>query len=102
MIIFFAYNSHNLPFQESIEMNQSPAPEVPIWAHFFCGWPLLLIAIGGAIGGGLGGLAYGVSISLFKTSLPLPVKLILPPIFGMLAVGLWLAIAIAINANLPR
>ncbi|MBI1249576.1 hypothetical protein GC197_17265 [bacterium] len=83
-------------------MQDSNSNQVPVWAHILCGWPLLLVAIGGAIGGGLGGLAYGVSISLFKTSLPMPLKIILPIGIGMLAVGLWVVIAVALGVFANR
>ena len=32
--------------------------EFPKYMHLVCGWPLVMIAFGGAIGGGLGGLAH--------------------------------------------
>ncbi|PQO32528.1 hypothetical protein DTL21_20170 [Bremerella cremea] len=72
---------------------------VPIWAHFLCGWPLILVAFGGAIGGGLGGMAYGISISLFQTSLPMMVKIVAPILIGIAAVGIWLSIAVTVAMN---
>ncbi|GAA4430020.1 hypothetical protein [Bremerella cremea] len=77
-------------------MNQSSTPQVPFWAHLLCGWPLFLVAVGGAVGGGLGGLAYGISISIFKTNVPMPVKIIAPVFIGMAAVVLYFVIAVAI------
>ena len=77
-------------------MNQTTTPQVPFWAHILCGWPLFLILVGGAIGGGLGGLAYGISISIFKTTVPMPVKIIAPMFIGMAAVVLYFVAAIAL------
>src|SRR6266481_4821615 len=50
---------------------------LPKWAHLLCGWPLVLVAFGGAIGGGLGGAAYGVNLMIYKSHLPLAVKVAL-------------------------
>lgn len=80
-------------------MGSPPKIPVPIWAHVLCGWPLILVAFGGAIGGGLGGLAYGISVSLFQTSLPLAVKIVAPILIGIAAVSVWLAIAVAISTS---
>lgn len=71
--------------------------KIPVWAYLICGWPLALVAIGGMIGGVCGGAAFGVNLSIWKSTMPLPVKLILIPIVGFGAIGLWLVIAIAIN-----
>src|SRR5580765_1399614 len=42
--------------------SESPAKtekaKLPPWAHVACGWPLVMVAFGGAIGGGLGAGAY--------------------------------------------
>ena len=72
-------------------------PKLPVSAHAMCGWPLLLVAIGGAIGGGLGGAAYGVNIMIYKSRLPVPAKIALNIIAGLSAIGIWLSIAMAIQ-----
>lgn len=89
--------------RESDQQAGLPAPEtkqkLPVSAHVLCGWPLLLIAIGGAIGGGLGGAAYGINISIYKSKLPGIAKAILNLIVGLAAIGIWIAIAAAIQAG---
>lgn len=35
------------------------------YEHLACGWPLVLVGIGGAIGGLCGGVAYGLSVKVF-------------------------------------
>ena len=85
----------NSPTQSDVQTDQ---PKLPIWAHLVCGWPLLLVAIGGAIGGGLGGAAYGVNVAIFRSALPTPLKVLLNLVTGMAAVGIWIAIAVAIQA----
>ncbi|MFO0923978.1 MAG: hypothetical protein U0905_15975 [Pirellulales bacterium] len=73
------------------------APKLPVAAHILCGWPLLLVAIGGAIGGGLGGVAYAVNVAIYKAQLPIALKVFLNLAVGFAAIGLWLSIAIAIH-----
>lgn len=82
--------------------SDATAAKLPAWAHLLCGWPLVLIAIGGAIGGGLGGAAYGINIAIYKSSLPLPLKIILNIITGLAAALIWLAAAIAIQTALQK
>jgi hypothetical protein len=33
------------------ELSVTPKPKLPLKVHLMCGWPLLLVAVGGAIGG---------------------------------------------------
>ncbi len=73
------------------------ATKLPVSAHFLCGWPLLLVAIGGAIGGGLGGVAYAVNMAIYKAQLPVALKVLLNLVVGFSAIGLWLGIAMAIH-----
>ena len=63
-----------------------------------CGWPLLLVAIGGAIGGGLGGAAYGINIAIYKSKLPVSAKILLNLATGAAAIGIWAAIGVAIQS----
>ncbi len=76
--------------------NTSP----PAIAHVLCGWPLLLVAVGGLIGGGLGGAAYGINLTVYQSKLPVLAKFGLNMLVGLAAVGLWLAIGVAIHASL--
>jgi hypothetical protein len=72
-------------------------PKLPVSAHVICGWPLLLVAIGGAIGGGLGGAAYGINVAIYKSKLPIPAKIALNGLVGLAAVAIWIAIAMVIQ-----
>lgn len=72
--------------------------KLPGSAHLLCGWPLLLVAIGGAIGGGLGGAAYGINLGIYKSKLPVFAKILLNILVGCSAIGLWLLLAIAISS----
>lgn len=71
--------------------------QLPVSAQFMCGWPLLLVAIGGAIGGGLGGGAYLVNVIIYKSNLPKVAKVVLNVLTGLAAIGIWLAIGAAIE-----
>ncbi|HNT76288.1 MAG TPA: hypothetical protein PKH77_14835 [Anaerolineae bacterium] len=66
--------------------------KIPVIAHVLCGWPLILVAMGGMIGGALGGLAYGINITLYKSNIPVILKIILNIVVGIAAIVLWLII----------
>ncbi len=68
--------------------------KLPAIAHVLCGWPLLLVAVGGLIGGALGGLAYGINIACYKSSMPVIFKIILNIIVGGAAIVLWIVSAV--------
>ena len=75
------------------------ASRLPLSAHLACGWPLLLVTFGGAVGGGLGGLAYVANIAIYKSSLPIAAKTFLNVSIGAAAFGVWLIIGILIHAT---
>ena len=70
---------------------------LPIGIHLLCGWPLLLIFVGGAIGGGLGGAAYAINVSIYKSELSAKTKALLIAVTGMAAIGIWFWIAMVIH-----
>ena len=74
------------------------AKKLPASAHIMCGWPLFLVAIGGAIGGGLGGAAYGLNTVIYKSKLPLTAKVLLNLLTGGAAIAIWAIIALAIRS----
>jgi predicted lysophospholipase L1 biosynthesis ABC-type transport system permease subunit len=77
-----------------------PKPRLPLRVHLMCGWPLLLVAIGGAIGGALGGLAYAGNLAIYKSHLAVPLKIVLNVASGLAAIIIWLVIAAAISSRL--
>ena len=89
--------SENVTFAP--EPPKTESVKLPAWAHVACGWPLVMVAFGGAIGGGLGGAAYGVNLWIFKSRLPLPVKVALNVFTGCAAFVLWATIASAIHSK---
>ena len=66
-------------------------------AHVLCGWPLVLVAIGGVIGGALGAAAYAINLAIYKGRMPGVFKLILNLGVGFSAVAAWLMIALALR-----
>jgi len=90
--------------RQTTESQQPPTPpsvpnatdakeKLPAYAHILCGWPLLLVAVGGFIGGGLGGLAYGVNVGIYRSKkIPVIAKVFLNLVVGASAVILWLVI----------
>jgi hypothetical protein len=89
--------SENVTFASETS-GKTESVKVPIWAHLVCGWPLVMVAFGGAIGGGLGGAAYGVNLYIYKSRLPLVAKIPLTVLTGLAAMALWVAIAGAIHS----
>lgn len=61
---------------------------VPVTGHIPSGWPLILIFVGGAIGGALGGAAYYANLSIYKSTMPGAVKIVLNLIIGVAAFAL--------------
>jgi hypothetical protein len=78
--------------------DNAPKQKLPILAHVLCGWPILLLFIGGAIGGALGGLAYGINIAIYRARIPILFKYILIPLVGFSAFGIWLIAGILITS----
>ena len=70
------------------------AGKVTPMVHVMCGWPLILVFFGGAISGALGGLAYAANLAVYKSDMPGPLKVILNPVIGILAIALWYLIAL--------
>lgn len=91
-------NPYKTPEHVSPPDKPKQQPKLPAGAHVMCGWPLLLVFIGGAIGGGLGGAAYAINIGIYKSSLPAPAKVVLNLVVGIAAFAIWLGIAVAIHA----
>lgn len=69
-------------------------------AHAMCGWPLLLCIVGGAVGGGLGGAAYGINAAIYRSKLPIPLKIVLNIMTGIAAILLWLMIGVLVQSQL--
>ena len=89
------------PYGSALAVDKSSVvterPKIPAIIHILCGWPLLLIAVGGAVGGGLGGAAYAINVATYKTQLPLVLKLVLNVMVGCAAIGIWLTAAVAVQ-----
>lgn len=85
---------------DSAKSTTPEAPSLPREAHVMCGWPLLLILVGGAVGGGLGGAAYAINLSIYKSRLPVVVKVFLNLFTGIAAIGIWLAVVVAIQSKM--
>lgn len=73
--------------------------KLPTSAYIMCGWPLVLVFVGGALGGGLGGAAFAINFEIYKSRLPVAVKVILNILTGLSAVILWLVIGTYIHAK---
>lgn len=72
---------------------QDQKAKMPVSAHLICGWPLVLVALGGAIGGGLGGAAYAVNLAVYKSEMPTLAKVLLNILIGGTAIVGWIVAA---------
>jgi hypothetical protein len=81
-------------------MSADPPPRTPLpfAAHALCGWPLILVVIGGAIGGALGGCAYVINLAIYRSRLPAAAKIALNLATGCAAVLVWVVIAASVMA----
>ena len=88
------------------QTNSSPSPgekvKIPAVAHVFCGWPIILIIIGGAIGGGLGAVAYFINLAIYKSRLHTPIKIMLNVLAGLSAFGIWLTVTYGIQNEISE
>lgn len=66
-------------------------------AYLMCGWPFILVFVGGAIGGGLGALAYYINLKIYKSNLSNAYKVILNILTGISAMIVWYMIAVSIR-----
>lgn len=80
-------------------MNKKTLQRMSIAAHVMCGWPLILVFFGGAIGGAMGGLAYVINVAIYKAGMPTILKIVLNILVGTAALVLWLVIAAAIHQS---
>lgn len=80
------------------EYKKSEWLSFPIYVHVICGWPLVLMLFGGAIGGGLGGAAYGLSVTIYSKTRSLIWTSLTSIMLGVLAFVLWYLIASALRS----
>ena len=66
-------------------------------AYLMCGWPFILVFVGGAIGGGLGALAYFINLKIYKSNLSNAYKVVLNILTGITAIIVWFLIAVSIR-----
>jgi hypothetical protein len=86
--------------KDSLAPPSSQKAKLPPLAYLVCGWPLLLVASGGAIGGGLGGAAFSLNLVAYRSKLPTPLKVVRNVAIGLAARGIWFAVAVAIQSYL--
>jgi len=84
--------------EEQDDPKTSAKAKLPARVWFMCGWPLLLVVTGGAIGGGLGAAGFVINLRIYKSQLPTSVKVILNLFVGATAVVLWLVAVAAIRS----
>ena len=86
--------------EPSIPEAKAAKPKLPVKVHLMCGWPLILVLVGGLIGGAIGGAAYGLNLAIYGSNLATPVKVGLNILVGLAAFGLWFVIILLIRGGL--
>ena len=81
---------------------ESSSVKLQWYEHAWCGLPLLLLFIGGALGGACGGAGYALSAAVFKKAMPTPAKYVLSLLISMTAFGIYLGVAIALALAFPN
>ena len=69
--------------------------------HIICGWPLILVFIGGAIGGACGGLAYALNAKLYLSELSKTKKYLYITLVGLGAFVLYYAVVVILVLIFP-
>jgi hypothetical protein len=88
--------------QQDIGGVAKPKSRLSVGAYVMCGWPLLLVGFGGAIGGALGGGAFRLNLAIYKSNMPVPAKVALNILAGLAAFVIWFFIAVAINSAVKK
>lgn len=71
------------------------------YEHVACGWPLVLVFVGGAIGGACGGAAYMINGNIFKADHPTPLKYVYSFLVGIGAIVLYFGCAMILVTVFP-
>ncbi len=97
----FPLGATNMPALQvdPTESNRATEKLSPI-VMIACGWPILLVAVGGLVGGLLGGIAFATNMGLYRSKLPRWSLWLLNPAVGLTAIVLWFLIAILIELAL--
>lgn len=93
------------PFQtpqaeQTSQQETTKKDDIPTSAHVMCGWPLVLVLIGGLVGGACGGAAYAINLAIYKSNMANGIKIVLNLLTGLAAIGLWLGIVSALAGYL--
>ena len=97
--------SDESPKFEKVELSDRGNLEkekLPPLVMMACGWPIVIVVMGGLIGGLLGGAACGVNMALYKSKLPRWSLWILNPLVGVTAFVLYLVLALALGLALAE
>ncbi|MFK3978960.1 hypothetical protein ACI2K4_01140 [Micromonospora sp. NPDC050397] len=83
----------------TVQVNGVPhrtGPSAPVVLRVLTLLPLLLLAVGGALGGLVGALGLGANLAVARTRTPTVVKVLIMLGVSVVAYVLWLAIAVAL------
>lgn len=80
----------------------APRRKLTVVEQAFCGWPLVLIFIGGAIGGLCGGAAWALNTRIMSGPQSAAVRYLLVVLTGFGAFALWFAVVTVLALLFPN
>lgn len=88
------------------ETNAAPAPvakrKLSVIEHIACGWPIALVAIGGAVGGACGGAAWAINMKIMQSSMAPAMRYVLCVVTGIGAIIAYFVIVSLIVTAFPN
>jgi hypothetical protein len=90
------------PSVEVIGVRHRTGPNVPVVLRALALMPILLVAVGGLLGGLIGALGVVANLAVARTRIPSAVKSLIMIGVGVVAVVVWLAIAVAVRGAISQ
>lgn len=81
---------------------EQPKTKLTWYQYVWIGWPLILVAVGGAIGGGLGGVAAAINFKVFQKTQNPVLRYVWTGLISFAAAIIWLIIATIIVIALHK
>ena len=83
-------------------IEQPKPPKLAWYEYIWIGWPLILVAVGGAIGGGCGGAAAAINFKVFQKTQNPVLRYVWTGLISLTAVGIYVVCATMIYALFHR
>lgn len=91
-----------MPAPPPFPVIENPEPKLTWYQYAWIGWPLILVAVGGAIGGGCGGVAAAINFKVFKKTQNPVLRYVWTGLISVAAVATYVACVTMIYALIHR